>query len=550
MNWDKKSISATFACFLFVMGYMYYLQTRYPDYYAGQKGQQEAPAPEAADTTAPAGAGQAVAPTSPGTSTSPEAALPEIVPLSDDQLTFDTATRVIRFDQNLGAITSIRLKDYDESIANKGPTELLDSTMVVQGTTQILNRNGKTGFAAHRDGNNLSFTRHEGVWDITQTFHVPQDGYGMDVTIRFKNTSDQPQDLTGGALIQEVLAKPEGSSFFTPTSVSDVHLVYALDTERHDVILKDYCEKTDGPAINLSNEKVDYIGLDKHYFLTALWVKGQPMNYLMERSAPGTEQVCPMATLISQQYGQVQPGAAVDMKLNGYLGPKKLEILEAADPALKSSINYGFFAKVALPLLQVLKWVEKLVHNWGVAIILVTLVLKILFYPLTKSSAVSMKRMQKLQPEMNALREKYKEDPQRQQRELMAFMSKNKVNPFKGCLPILPQIPVFMAFYSMLSMSIELRHAPFFGWIKDLSAHDPYYITPIFLGAGMFLQQKLTPNPAMDKNQEKIMLMMPLAFSLMMLPLPAGMVIYMITNTVMSIIQQQWLNRKLARELG
>ena len=127
----------------------------------------------------------------------------------------------------------------------------------------------------------------------------------------------------------------------------------------------------------------------------------------------------------------------------------------------------------------------------------------------------------------------------------MAFMSKNKVNPAKGCLPILPQIPVFIAFYNVLSQAIELRQAPFIGWITDLSIADPYYISPLLLGVGMFVQQKLTPNPGMDKTQARVMMMMPLIFTVMMLSMPAGMVIYMLTNTIISIGQQQWLNRKL-----
>ena len=156
-----------------------------------------------------------------------------------------------------------------------------------------------------------------------------------------------------------------------------------------------------------------------------------------------------------------------------------------------------------------------------------------------------MKRMQKLQPEMKKIQEKFKDDPPTMQRELMKFMSTNKANPFQGCLPILPQIPVFIAFYNVLSQAIELRHAPFFGWIQDLSAADPYYITPILLAVAMFVQQKLTPTPGMDKTQERIMMMMPIVFSLMMLSLPAGMVLYMITNTIVSIAQQQWLNHRL-----
>lgn len=186
-----------------------------------------------------------------------------------------------------------------------------------------------------------------------------------------------------------------------------------------------------------------------------------------------------------------------------------------------------------------------LVSNWGVAIILFTILLKLLFYPLTRAAAVSMHKMKKLQPEMTKLREKYQDDPRMQQQELMRFMSQNKVNPMKGCLPILPQIPVFFAFYRVLSTSLDLRHAPFFGWIQDLSASDPYYVTPLLMGLAMFLQQKLTPTAGMEKAQERVMMMLPLIFTLMMLTLPSGMVLYMLTNTVVSILQQQWLNHKL-----
>ena len=192
------------------------------------------------------------------------------------------------------------------------------------------------------------------------------------------------------------------------------------------------------------------------------------------------------------------------------------------------------------------RWFYSQTHNYGVAIIILTALLKVAFFPLTRAAAVSMKRMQKLQPEMQRLREKFADDPPRQQQELMKFMSANKVNPAKGCLPILPQIPVFIAFYNVLSQAIELRQMPFALWIQDLSAADPFYISPIFLGGLMFVQQRLTPTPGMDKAQARIMMMMPLVFTVMMLSLPAGMVIYMITNTIISIAQQQWLNKKLA----
>jgi YidC/Oxa1 family membrane protein insertase len=172
--------------------------------------------------------------------------------------------------------------------------------------------------------------------------------------------------------------------------------------------------------------------------------------------------------------------------------------------------------------------------------------LKALFFPLNRQAAMSMKAMNKLKPDMDRIREKFKDDKALQQQEIMKFMAAHKINPMKGCMPILPQIPVFFAFYRILSESIELRHAALGGWLLDLSNSDPYYITPVLLGVGQFVQQKLTPTTGMDPAQQRMMQMLPLIFTVMMLGLPSGMVIYMLTNTVVSIGQTQWLNRRTA----
>ena len=223
-------------------------------------------------------------------------------------------------------------------------------------------------------------------------------------------------------------------------------------------------------------------------------------------------------------------------------GAEENRYTQRIQPKLKQTIKFGWFALIAEPHWG-LKGLYNYVNNYGIAIIIITLLLKLLLFPLTKSSVLSMKKMQKLNPQMNKIREKYKNDPQRQQKEIMAFMAKHKINPMKGCVPVLAQTPVFIAFYNVLSQAIELRHAPFFFWIQDLSVADPYYVTPILMGAGMFFQQKLTPNASMDPSQEKVMMMMPVIFSVMMIS-PAGMVLYMLTNTMVSIIQQQILNKE------
>jgi len=562
MNWDKKSIVAVFICTLLFMGYMTYLQSKYPDFYAGNLAEDEvqesSPAPTAT-TTQPAPNAAATTPAPAAAETTPGApaiAPAQVAALTAQELTFDTKTRLIRFDQSLGAVASIQLKDYEQEQKSGRLVEILDSPMLVQGTINTQDKLGQRGFAARREGNIIAFSRTENNWEIEQVFTVPDDGYGMQVKVNFKNTAATPQELTGGALIQEnVTQPPSGGGFFgsmfggNPASFTT--FVYSVADKTHEMLVSDLCKEDAEPtAFNLSGEKLDYIGIDRHYFLSFLWAKDQPMNYLLQRSAAPNALYCPTTMLAWQKFGLVDAGGTITVDLNGYFGPKQRDILAAHDAALASSIKLGWFSFFAHPLMAVLKELHKHLHNWGLAIIVITLLLKILFYPLTKAAAISMKKMQKLQPQMTAIREKFKDDPQRQQRELMSFMSQNKVNPFKGCLPILPQIPVFIAFYNLLSQTIELRHAPFFGWITDLASRDPYYITPILLAVGMFLQQKLTPNPGMDKNQEKIMLMMPVIFGLMMLSMPAGMVLYMITNTIVSIGQQQWLNKRLAKQFG
>ena len=206
----------------------------------------------------------------------------------------------------------------------------------------------------------------------------------------------------------------------------------------------------------------------------------------------------------------IAPGASATLKYRNWFGPKSPELLKAYDAKLEESLDLGILARISMLLFSALSWLHGALGNWGLAIIVCTLALKVGFYPLTRQAAMSAHRMKKMQPEMNRLKEKYKEDPKRQQQELMKFMSTNKINPMRGCLPVLAQLPVFIAFYRVLSTSIELRHAPFYGWITDLAIADPYFVTPLILGVTMFVQQKITPTTGLDKTQERIMLMIPL----------------------------------------
>ena len=225
-----------------------------------------------------------------------------------------------------------------------------------------------------------------------------------------------------------------------------------------------------------------------------------------------------------------------------YIGPKEYSILKNIGANLEEAIDFGWFAFFARPLLLLLNFFYVYIHNYGLAIILLTVLIKIVFHPLTRQGLNSMKEMQRMQPQMLAIREKYKNDKEKMSKELMEFYKRNKVNPLGGCLPMVMQIPVFIALYNVLSASIEMRHAPFMLWIQDMSAKDPYLVTPILMGATMLWQQKMTPS-AMDPQQAKIMLVMPVIFTFMFLSFPSGLVLYWLVNNVISIAQQYYIQK-------
>jgi YidC/Oxa1 family membrane protein insertase len=206
-------------------------------------------------------------------------------------------------------------------------------------------------------------------------------------------------------------------------------------------------------------------------------------------------------------------------------------------------IDFGFFTIVAKPLLWFLKLTHTVTKNFGIDIIILSILIKIIFLPLTQISMKSMKEMQKVQPEMGRLKEQFKNDKTRLQQETMLLYKRRKINPMSGCLPMLIQIPVFIALYNALQNSIEMRHAPFILWIMDLSAKDPIYVTPIIMGATMVLQQKMTPTAA-DPAQAKIFMLMPIMFTFLFLNFPSGLVLYWMVTNILSIAHQYYMNKK------
>ncbi len=239
----------------------------------------------------------------------------------------------------------------------------------------------------------------------------------------------------------------------------------------------------------------------------------------------------------------VAPQGKVNATYRIYLGPKDEAGLEALGVGAEKLVDFGFFTIVAKPLLWFIRLTYRVTGNYGIDIIIISILIKIIFLPLTQISMKSMKEMQKVQPEMNRLKEQYKNDKAKLQQEIMLLYKRRKINPMSGCLPMLIQIPVFIALYNALQNGIEMRHAPFFLWIVDLSAKDPIYITPIIMGATMFIQQKMTPSAA-DPAQAKMFLLMPVMFTFLFLNFPSGLVLYWLVNNVLSIAHQYYLNKR------
>ena len=282
------------------------------------------------------------------------------------------------------------------------------------------------------------------------------------------------------------------------------------------------------------------------YFLSAV-LPGETNNVTVK----GLLQKTVYRTAVEEPENLLAPGQEKELTVSYWLGPKDRTQLLAVSDQLAKSIDLGMFSIIAKGLLWLLEFFHKYVHNWGVAIILLTIVIKAVFWPLTAKSYASMEKMKKLQPMMTAIREKYKDNKELMNKEVMALYKTYGVNPASGCVPILIQLPVFFGLYQALLTSIELRHAPFIMylpftdklWLADLSAKDPYYITPVIMGLTMFLQQRMSP-PATDPTQQKIMMFLPLIFTVLFLGFPSGLVIYWLVNNILSIFQQWLMMRK------
>ncbi len=374
----------------------------------------------------------------------------------------------------------------------------------------------------------------------TLTFHA--DSYIVDLNYQVSNTGTEPVQISPTLSLNSTpFAHGSGTSrylFRGPAAYVNEKLIEIKPKKL-----------TDGPQVLQGN--ISWTGYEDNYFINAVipLTKGSHMVTI-----GGSESR--VRTVVSEGIVSVQPKSAATYAYKMYFGPKKLSILKTVDHNLAKAINFGWFDVLAKPMLWLLNFLNSYIGNYGIAIIIVTILIKLAFWPITQKGMKSMKNMQKLQPKVAKLKEKYKDDPAKMNQEMMALYKTYKVNPVGGCLPMVIQIPFFFALYRVLMAAIELRHAPFMLWINDLSAPDrlmvgfdiPYIhgipVLTLLMGASMYLQQKMTPTTA-DPTQAKVMQFLPVVFTFMFINFASGLVLYWFVNNLLSILQQQLINRQV-----
>jgi YidC/Oxa1 family membrane protein insertase len=381
----------------------------------------------------------------------------------------------------------------------------------------------------------LTWTSPDGV-RVTKAFIFERGSYAVTVEQKVENGSSA--DWSGRQYRQF-----QRSSHGSPTESS------LLVTYTGGVLYspeKKY-EKISFSAMKDANLGRDITGgwaaMIQHYFVGA-WVPNPDEQDHYYSKVPAEDRH--ILGLVSPELA-VAPGHSAVFTSKLYMGPKLQDDLAKLAPGLDLTVDYGWLTVIAKPIFWLLSFIHDLVKNWGVAIILLTLLIKLAFYKLSEASYRSMAHMRRMQPKLVAIKERYGDDRQRLSQAMMDLYKKEKINPFGGCLPILVQIPVFIALYWVLLESVELRQAPFVLWIEDMSTKDPYYVLPLIMGVSMFIQQKLNPPPP-DPMQAKILMMLPIVFTAFFAFFPAGLVLYWCVNSILSIAQQWYITRRVERE--
>lgn len=470
-------------------------------------------------------------------------------------ITVSTDVLTLSIDTLGGDVVSAKLNQYSEELNSPESFVLLQNTQGHQFIAQSglvgpqgidVTSNNRPAYQVSAD----SFTLAEGQdelripmtyqangIDYTKTFILKRGSYAVDVVFDVANNSGSEATLGMYAHLRQNLLD-SGGNLAMPTyrggaySTSDVrYKKYSFDD------MKDR---------NLSapnDVTVNWVAMIQHYFASAWIPRDEPQAQLYSRVINNLGDMG-----IRTPNKTIANGDKAEFEATLWVGPKLQGQMAATAPNLDLVVDYGWLWFIAKPLHWLLSVIQNFVGNWGVAIICLTFIVRGAMYPLTKAQYTSMAKMRMLQPKLQAMRERIGDDRQRMSQEMMELYKKEKVNPLGGCLPILLQMPIFIALYWALMESVELRHSPFFGWIHDLSAQDPYYILPLLMGASMFVIQKMSPTTITDPMQQKIMTFMPVMFTFFFLWFPSGLVLYWLVSNIVTLIQQTLIYKALEKK--
>lgn len=465
----------------------------------------------------------------------------------------ETDTLELTIDLNGGDIVQLALPKYLKQIdVTDDPFEILESSPGRNYVAQsgLIGANGidsegravyRTGRTSYQLGDNedtlivdLLAELSQNDLSVTKRYTFTRNSYLVDITYIVENNSANTwQANPYGQIKRDSFDDPSSSGGFGQTFLGFVA------TSEDDPYFK-----VDFDDIDDAAQSVDmtggWVGFSQHYFLTAWIPSSDTSNRFTTRKND-----------INQYFGEftsagfsVAPGASGRHTVQFYAGPKDQYSLAEISPNLDLTIDYGFLWFLAAPIYWLLSNIDSVIGNYGISIILLTVVVKALFYKLSESQYKSMAGMRRLMPKMQQIKDRYGDDKMGLQKATMELYKKEQINPFGGCLPMLVQMPVFIALYWVLLESVELRHTPFFGWLTDLSVRDPFFVLPLLMGGTMFLQTKLSPAPA-DPMQARVMQIMPIMMTVLFLWFPAGLVLYWLTNGLLGILQQWYITRKI-----
>lgn len=467
-------------------------------------------------------------------------------------ITIETDVLRLTVDTLGGDVVDSDLLKYNAELDSNTPFALLQSNDKVLYVAQsgLVGKNGidtNAGRAQYQttadkfalaEGQNeivvpLTFEK-DGV-TYTKTFTLKRGSYDIAVNYTIKNGSAETVEVQPYGQLKHSLVESSGN-LAMPTYTGGAYSSSEVNYKKYS-----FEEMT---KANLSvDTKAGWAAILQHYFVSA-WIPNQDAeNNLYTRTANGVGTIGYRGPVT-----QIAPNSEATITSHLWTGPKDQAAMAQAANNFDLTVDYGWAWFIAKPLFWLLTFIQSIVTNWGLAIIGVTIVVKTILYPLTKAQYTSMAKMRMLQPRIQEMRERFGDDRQRMSQEMMKLYKEEKVNPMGGCLPILLQMPIFIALYWTFMEAVELRHAPFFGWIQDLSAQDPYYILPLLMGGSMYLLQKMSPTPIADPMQQKVMNFMPVIFTVFFLWFPSGLVLYWLTSNLITIAQQWLIYRNLEKK--